>query len=640
MDGEVAAGHDRREWLHGCWAGSSGAEDAMTQNMLTYLGVTVFLIGGGLLAPTSDAADTFSPYAAGDVPQTVTDLWKDYDARKEPLDIEVVKEWRADGVVSRYVLFTVGTFKGTPARIAAYYSFPANGQKNPAFVWSHGGGQRAERGRGVYFASQGYATVDINWLGRPLEEDIEANTDWGKVDPTQGPQFYAKALRKGWKRNLQPDDSSVDPVVSPRNANWFLLAVAARRAITFLEQQPEVDPERIGFSGFSMGGMITALTANDSRLKAVVPFVGGTGFKYVDFPGVERSSLRVHFQPDELELYKATIDPVSYWPLVTCPTCFISSSNDFHSAFDRIYQSMALLPHADWRVTTNIHHNHGPGPEQWVLLNLWFDQYLKGVDQQIPATPPSTFTVEGSQASFTVTPEHPERLVETEVYYSYDPNARTRFWKRADAVKAGATWSVDLPVHDDLPLYVFALCRYRLNEPRQLERGATSTFVLNSQERAWVPEVVDRRSLAKLVKPGETFENFGHGARDWGTRDGRSLTTYKFQDPVLDRGNARKLVFTIDPHGKRLTLRMRAESKFLAPADNQGSFTLTKQVTGNGPQEIIVTREDFEGPEGKTLEWAKIGTFQVTLVDVQGKTTLELASDKGQEYLQSIRLAE
>jgi cephalosporin-C deacetylase-like acetyl esterase len=586
----------------------------------------------------SAGAETFTPYAPGAVPQTVTDLWKDYDARKEPLDVEVVKEWQADGVVSRYVLFTVGTFKGSQARIAAYYSFPANGKKNAAFVWSHGGGQRAERGRGVYFASQGYATVDINWLGRPLEEGIEVNTDWGKVDPTQGPQFYGKALRKGWKRSLLPDDYSIDSVVSPRNANWFLLAVAARRAITFLEQQPEVDPERIGFSGFSMGGMITALTAIDSRLKAVVPFVGGTGFKYIDFPGVERSSLRVHFQPEELELYKATIDPVSYWPLVKCPTCFISSSNDFHSAFDRIYQSMALLQHADWRVTTNIHHNHGPGPEQWVLLNLWFDQYLKGIDQQIPVTPPSTFTMEANRATFTVSPENPERLVETEVYYSYDSNARMRFWKRAETVRVGAASSVDLPVYGDLPLYVFALCRYRLKDIRQLERGETKTFVLNSKEQVWLPEFVDRRSLAKLAKAGDVFEDFANGSRDWGTRDGRSLTTYKFQDPSLDRGHDRKLAFMIDPHGKRLVLRLRAESKFLAPTDNQGSFTLTKQVSGNGPQEVVIAREDFEGPDGKTLEWAKIGTLQVTLVDVQGKTTLELATASGQEYLRAIRL--
>ena len=588
----------------------------------------------------SAGAETFTPYAPGAVPQTVTDLWKDYDARKEPLDIEVVKEWQADGVVSRYVLFTVGTFKGSQARIAAYYSFPANGKKNAAFVWSHGGGQRAERGRGVYFASQGYATVDINWLGRPLEEGIEANTDWGKVDPTQGPQFYGKALRKGWKRSLLPDDYSIDSVVSPRNANWFLLAVAARRAITFLEQQPEVDPERIGFSGFSMGGMITALTAIDSRLKAVVPFVGGTGFKYIDFPGVERSSLRVHFQPNELELYKSTIDPVSYWPLVKCPTCFISSSNDFHSAFDRIYQSMALLQHADWRVTTNIHHNHGPGPEQWVLLNLWFDQYLKGINQQIPVTPPSTFTVEANRATFTVSPENPERLVETEVYYSYDSNARMRFWKRAETVRVGAASSVDLPVYGDLPLYVFALCRYRLKDIRQLERGETKTFVLNSKEQVWLPEFVDRRSLAKLAKAGDVFEDFANGSRDWGTRDGRSLTTYKFQDPSLDRGHDRKLAFMIDPHGKRLVLRLRAESKFLAPTDNQGSFTLTKQVSGNGPQEVVIAREDFEGPDGKTLEWAKIGTLQVTLVDVQGKTTLELATASGQEYLRAIRLVD
>ena len=131
---------------------------------------------------------------------------------------------------------------------------------------------------------------------------------WGKVDPTQGPRFYSKALRKGWKRNLQPDEYSIDPVPSPRNANWFLLTVAARRAITFLEQQPEVDPDRIGFAGFSMGGMITALTAIDSRLKAVVPFVGGTGFKYVDFPGgIEGSSIRQHFQ--DLELYKEPSTP-------------------------------------------------------------------------------------------------------------------------------------------------------------------------------------------------------------------------------------------------------------------------------------------------------------------------------------------
>lgn len=595
-----------------------------------------------LLGLSLYAGETFAPYQdAGEVPRNVVDLWKGYDARKEALDIKLVKEWKTDGVVTRYVTFKVGTFKGADSRIAAYYSFPDNGRRNAAFVWSHGGGQRAERKRGVYFAKQGFATVDINWLGRPMEKGIEVNTDWGKVDPTQGPRFYSKALRKGWKRNLQPDEYSIDPLPSPRNANWFLLTVAARRTITFLEQQPEVDPDRIGFSGFSMGGMITALTAIDSRLKAVVPFVGGTGFKYVAFPGgIEGSSIRGHFK--DLELYKSTIDPSAYWPLVKCPVFFISSSNDFHSAFDRIYRSMALLKHQEWRVSSNIHQNHGPGPEQWAVLNLWFNQYLKGIDQNIPLTPPSTFKVNGDTATFTVSPEDLERLVNTEIYFSYDPNARTRFWIRADAKKSGAIWSVELPVHDVLPLYVFALCRYKLDQVQQLQRGETSTFVLNSLEQSLVPDSINLELLAKMaqITNSTVVEDFSNGIQDWATRDQRSIKTYKFQSPFLDRRNSKKLSLTIYPQGKRLSLRLKAGSKFLSRKDNLGDFSYTTRVRGQGTREVVINRDEFKGADGKTLEWSKIATFEVTIVDEGSKAKLDLTSKEGHTVLQLIKLVD
>lgn len=584
--------------------------------------------------------ETFAAYKAGDVPQNVTDLWKDYDAQKEPLETQVVKQWKDDGVVTRYVTFKIGTFKGADARIAAYYSFPDNGkQKHAAFVWSHGGGQRAERGRGVYFAKQGFATVDINWLGRTMEDDIQINTDWGKVDPTQGPQFYAQALRKGWKRNLQPDDYSIDPVASPRNSNWFLLAVAARRAITFLEQQPEVDARRIGFTGFSMGGMITALTATDSRLKAVAPFVGGSGFKYIDFPGgIQGSSIRPQFQ--DLELYKKTVDASAYWPLVKCPVMFISSSNDFHSTFERIYQSMALLKHDDWRVTTNIHQNHGPGPEQWVMLNQWFNQHLQGKQQNIPVTPPSTFRIVDNEATFTVTPADQERLAATEVYYSYDPNSRTRFWIKADAKRSGESWSVKLPVYEKLPVYVFAMCRYRLPHPIALERGETSTFVLNSVEQSRVPETVDLSQLATLPKSRTVFEDFKAGMQDWSTRDQRSIKTYKFQSPDLDRSNTKKLSLTIDPQGQKLTLRLNAKSSFLSRPDNIGEFSYSKNINGDETQEIVVDRADFKGEDGRTLEWSKIATFEVTMTDRDSQQKLDLTSASGHNVLQEIKLVD
>jgi dipeptidyl aminopeptidase/acylaminoacyl peptidase len=81
---------------------------------------------------------------AADVSQSVTELWSDFDPRQDPLETEVVREWKSDGMVLRYVRFMVGTFKSKPARMAAIYGFPDGAkEKLPAVMHIHGGGQRA-----------------------------------------------------------------------------------------------------------------------------------------------------------------------------------------------------------------------------------------------------------------------------------------------------------------------------------------------------------------------------------------------------------------------------------------------------------------------------------------------------------------
>ena len=594
-----------------------------------------------LLLPRAlaQSKDSFVAYKNTDeVPQTAMDLWAKYDPASEPLNIRVVKEWAADQVITRYITFTVGTFNGVESRVAAYYSFPQTEGPHPGFVWCHGGGQRAERKRGVYFAEQGYATLDINWLGRPLEDEIEVNTDWGTVDPSQGPRFYSKALRSGWKRNLQPDDYTIDRVTSPRNTNWFLLALAARRAITVLEQQPEVDSDRLGCSGFSMGGMVTALVAIDPRLKAVVPMVGGTGFKYEDFPGITGSSLRPHFK--NLELYRASIDASAYWPHVKCPVLFLSSSNDFHSTFERIYQSMALLPHDDWRVSTNLHQNHGPGPEQWVLLNLWFDRYLKADGEPIPETPNTQLSTSENQAILKIHPESMESLLDVETYYSYDPNSRTRFWRQAETALSHGHYTATMPVKDGLPLYTFAICRYRLKQAHKLELGVAETMVINTRQHVMMPAELQLQQLEKISDPDSTFENFEFGLRDWASRNQLSITTYKFQDPSLDRANNKKLLIRLHSQGKKWSLRIRTSSKFLDRTKNQGDFVHQVGVEGDGIQTVLIHREDFEGPEGKTLEWAKIETFTLTLIDLSTGEAIKLYPDMAASYFEEILLVD
>jgi dienelactone hydrolase len=585
-------------------------------------------------------ADSLTPYKdASEVPQSAADLWKDYDPRKEDLDVRILKEWKKDGIVTRLVSFKVGTFKGTDSRLTAYYCFPENGRKNPAFVWSHGGGQRADRTRGEYYASQGFATLDINWLGRPLEQESDPDnqwgTDWGKIDPTQGSGFYAKALRKNFKGDFLPDEHTIDPIESPRNSNWFMLALASRRGLTFLEKQPEVDPDKLGSTGFSMGGTITSMISTDKRLKAVAPFVGGTANLHENYPGMNSGNV---IRVKNLELYKNTSDPGAYWKDVTIPVLFITSSNDFHSTFDRIYQSMAMLPHGNWRVTGNMHANHCPGPEQFVLLNQWFKQYLAGEEQNIPATPPSRMEIKNGTAHFTVTPAQQERLKDVEIYYSYHPNPITRFWNKANATHEGNTWSASIPAHAKLPLFAFALCRYELPEEQPLENSSTKTFTLNSLEHTHIPSDIDLAAFNALPKT-TLIDDFSQGMSNWGSRDKRSFSTYKFQDPTLDTAQDKKLAITLNlDEANPLLLGLSVDSKFNGPGMDLGNFHYGRRATGSGPQTFFVNAADFKSKDNKTLEWSKISTLGINLTNEITKQAIDLTTPEGAKVLERIEL--
>ncbi|MBE3123887.1 MAG: hypothetical protein IMZ65_03710 [Planctomycetes bacterium] len=110
-------------------------------------------------------------------------------------------------------------------------------------------------------ARNGYAGLSINWGGEPMEGAAagDPNTDWGALDATQ------KGHNSHYS-SMQPDAKTLDAVESPRNNNWFLLVLAARRGLTFLQQQPEVDAGRLGVCGHSMGGKLTADVAGiDAR---------------------------------------------------------------------------------------------------------------------------------------------------------------------------------------------------------------------------------------------------------------------------------------------------------------------------------------------------------------------------------------
>ena len=112
------------------------------------------------------AEETLPPLKDGKAPRNYEELWAGYDPCREPLEIEVLKEWEEDGVVLRVVRYRIAIFKGQKAMMAGIYGFPKGGTKLPGLLQIHGGGQFADYKAPLTNAKRGYATLSIAWAGR------------------------------------------------------------------------------------------------------------------------------------------------------------------------------------------------------------------------------------------------------------------------------------------------------------------------------------------------------------------------------------------------------------------------------------------------------------------------------------------
>jgi hypothetical protein len=202
---------------------------------------TLLLCLTALLAMlTSVCAETLPPLKDGKVPQNLDELWAGFDPLKEPIEAEVTKSWEIDGIVCQIIRYRVGVFKGQPATVAAFFAAPKGAKSLPGLMHIHGGGQSANLATVVTDAKRGYASLSLNWGGNKMTlADGKIydglNTDWGALDATHPPQRNKVNHFAG---GTAPDDFTLDAVDSPRNDNWFLVTLAARRGLTFLQNRP------------------------------------------------------------------------------------------------------------------------------------------------------------------------------------------------------------------------------------------------------------------------------------------------------------------------------------------------------------------------------------------------------------------
>ncbi|MFN3188974.1 MAG: alpha/beta hydrolase family protein [Aureliella sp.] len=503
------------------------------------------------------------------------EMWSGFDPRSEPLETEVLKEWEQDGVLLRVVRFRIGVFKGQVARLAAVYGYPIEGsisveagakggsitagnaiageqEKLPGLVQIHGGGQFADYRACLANAKRGYATVSIAWAGRimapgytvtskevqefwasdaadSVQDSVLLTTDWGAVDgyhaPSRNPRnAFPSARSAEW---------TLDKVESGRNSGWFLCAMAARRALTFLEQQPEVNAERLGVYGHSMGGKLTVLTSIDHRVKAAAPSCGGISDLY-----------------NASELFRRTLGDDQSLKRIDCPVLLLSPSNDFHGRIGDLRTAVESLGSDQWRVSCSPHHNHqDTAPFECATL-LWFDQHLKQ-DFEFPESPVADLMLdpEDGRAVLLVQIDNSRPISSVEVYYTQQGvlgdesivDAQHRFWHYARTEKQGENWLAELPLFDTKrPVWAYANVTYMLDLPvkgvgyyyREYE---AEQLTISSLMAVVTAEQLKKRGIQPSLSRESVIEDFADGwERHWFTYrpDEWARTTHKLNSPI------------------------------------------------------------------------------------------------------------
>ncbi|MFY9255036.1 MAG: acetylxylan esterase, partial [Fuerstiella sp.] len=551
----------------------------------------------------------FSPLvSANEVPKTVSALWSDFDPQKDPLDAKVVREWEKDRIVYRYVTFHIGTFKGEPARMAAFYGFPRDGKKLPALLQIHGGGQRASFKEVEFYARRGYACLSINWGGREMEDaqDGDPNTDWGAVDPTQQnvPGYF----------NLKPGDKYLDQSESPRNNNWYLLTLGSRRGLTFLEQQPEADPDRLGVYGHSMGGNLTVYVAGtDSRVKVAAPSVGGSGFRTQQWLLLPEQ--RKQTPNGDVEMFNATIGFESYAPNIKAPTLWLGATNDFHGIMDDTYRTADLIPHKNVRYAFTPHMNHRFTPEFAVTRPLWIDQYLKG-NFTFPGTPVSELllSTDDGVPVFQVTPDTEMPIERVQLLYSVDPDPQARFWRTAVASKSGNAWSAPLPILSvDQPLFAFANVHYRLERPQAVPFSKpTTVLAISSMLHTATPDDLQRAEAKATDKADPVIDDFTHGWQDWYTLSADNphhweFSTRKLNDLKWQGQTGQRLVLDVQSEQPNELVIVLTENFFRSYRGKSQEFVAVVKLKGGKAETLSLTPDDFRTTDGETLlSWKNV----------------------------------
>ena len=372
-------------------------------------------------------------------------LWSGFDPHALPLEVEVIRDTTDEDIHIQQLYFTGEIWEGAKTRVYAIRGANHDARNLPGILHIHGGGQTASLDWVRFWAKRGYVCVSFDFCGdwRKHAPGRAEFTRWGKVN--------GNMADVGGGHTMKPD---------PTHNPWYHWALTARRALRLLETDPQVNPERLGIFGISVGGTLTWVVAGmDPRVKAAVPIYGCGWNTFSDLKQTSDAN-----QPEESRMWRKLMGSESYAPLVQCPLLFLNATQDFHGNMDRSFLSLALAPSRMKRMAFTPQYNHHIEPVEGHNLPLWMDTHLKGSGLVWPKTPRIEFLGGQTVPRIRIEPDQAGKVESIRTYYALNGFVpSSRFWRLVQTQPdENNTFTAEAPILSPTDtLFAFANVTYK-----------------------------------------------------------------------------------------------------------------------------------------------------------------------------------
>lgn len=261
---------------------------------------------------------------------TPTEIWEGFNPVKEGTETSIISSRENDNVVTTDVFFTSEKTESGRVRVFARISYDSRWRDARPAVLILPSLDASRRFEDVTesLVKEGYVVCLCDYAGNFGGTEDNPHTTY--------PEELAYAAAPACEKNMYR------VVTTARETPWFQWAKVARRAITMIAELRYVDAERIGVIGMEAGAQIAWQVAGmDGRVRALVPVNGGG---YLWRRNVSRFEGNTLPADDEERAFSAGVGAETYARFVSCPTCYIVSSNSVYTDIDRAGDILSLVP--------------------------------------------------------------------------------------------------------------------------------------------------------------------------------------------------------------------------------------------------------------------------------------------------------